>query len=86
MTNVSTLKSVVFAATLVAFAAPVQSQVDYSDEKVRNPQGSKEVKEGWERQQKEYKERKERKERDVPLDEVKKSHQERGARNVLPDK
>ncbi|MBT4933783.1 MAG: hypothetical protein HOL66_13690 [Rhodospirillaceae bacterium] len=54
--------------------------IDYTKKKNRNPKGDKDVEDGWKSNQKRNKDR-DRTKRDVPLDEIKKSHQEKGPRN-----
>jgi len=62
------MKKALFSSLLlIAFAmAPISvalGQVDYSDPEQRNPQGDKDVEEGYQKHQKEHKEKQEKEER-----------------------
>jgi len=66
--EVTVMKKALFSSLLlIAFAvAPISvalGQVDYSDPEQRNPQGDKDVEEGYQKHQKEHKEKQEKEER-----------------------
>lgn len=57
------VKSLLLIGSIGLYSATALAQVDYSDPKQRNPQGSSEVEEGYQEHKKQYKEKKEREER-----------------------